>query len=290
MTATPTDLPEQATQPALAMTRLSRIHGQGDTQVFALDDVSLAVFPGELVAVMGASGSGKSTLLNLAGGLDQPTSGMVSVHGRRIDTMKPAQLAALRRDQVGFIFQYYNLIPSLTAQENVALPLELSGVSGRQARLHAAEMMRLVGMGEHAARYPDELSGGQQQRLAIARALVGQRNLILADEPTAALDSHIGQEILELLRERCDNGAAALLVTHEPRNAAWADRVIFLRDGKITDSSATSNDLEALLSTIRSGALAQAGQADTLTDPAWQPATGQPGNDGSYYGQAGEQA
>jgi putative ABC transport system ATP-binding protein len=239
-------------EPALSMTRVTRVHGHDATQVYALDDVSLAVFPGELVAVMGSSGSGKSTLLNLAGGLDRPTSGAITVHGQRIDTMKPAELAAVRRDQVGFIFQYYNLIPSLTAQENVALPLELAGTGGRQARLHAGEMMRLVGMGEHAHRYPDELSGGQQQRLAIARALVGQRKLILADEPTAALDTHIGQEILELIRERCDNGSAALLVTHEPRNAAWADRVIFLRDGKITDSSATSQDLEALLSTIRS--------------------------------------
>ncbi len=242
-----------ARQPELVMTHVSKAFGHDATMVRAVDEVSLAVFSGEMVAVMGASGSGKSTLLNLAGGLERPDRGTISVHGQRIDTAKPAQLAALRRTQVGYVFQYYNLIPSLSAQENVALPLELAGTRGRTARLHAAEMLRLVGMDQHCARFPDELSGGQQQRVAIARALVGPRTLLLADEPTAALDSHIGQEILELIRQRCDQGAAALVVTHEPRNAAWADRVIFLRDGAVTDSSTASADLESLLASIRSG-------------------------------------
>ncbi|GGK50897.1 macrolide ABC transporter ATP-binding protein [Planomonospora parontospora subsp. parontospora] len=199
--------------------------------------MSLDVVAGELVAVMGPSGSGKSTLLNLAGGLDAPTSGEVTVEGAPLSGLSARELAALRRRHVGYVFQDLNLIPSLTAAENVMLPRELDGVRARQARSEAAEILAEIGITE-PGRFPDELSGGQRQRVAIARALVGERRLILADEPTGALDTPTGDDVLRLLRTRCDAGAAVLLVTHEPRYAAWADRVVFLRDGEIADSTA----------------------------------------------------
>ncbi|MFF4416335.1 ABC transporter ATP-binding protein [Streptosporangium sp. NPDC001559] len=178
---------------------------------------------------------GKSTLLNLAGGLDIPTSGEVAVEGASLTGMRAADLAGLRRRHVGYVFQDLNLIPSLTAVENVMLPRELDGVRAAQARQEAGEVLAEVGLADVADRFPDEISGGQRQRVAIARALAGQRRLILADEPTGALDTPTGDEVLQLLRTRCDAGAAVLLVTHEPRYAAWADRVVFLRDGEIAD-------------------------------------------------------
>ncbi|TYB63238.1 ABC transporter ATP-binding protein [Nonomuraea sp. PA05] len=211
---------------------VTREHGQ----VHALRGVSLEVAAGELVAVMGPSGSGKSTLLNLAGGLDRPTTGTVVVEGEDLSRVK--DLAALRRGHVGYVFQDLNLIPSLTAAENVMLPRELDGVRAGQARAEALAVLAETGAAEIADRFPEELSGGQRQRVAIARALVGERRLLLADEPTGALDTATGDEILELLRARCDAGAAVLLVTHEPRYAAWADRVIYLRDGLVAESSA----------------------------------------------------
>ncbi|MEV0827430.1 ABC transporter ATP-binding protein [Nonomuraea rubra] len=211
---------------------VTREHGQ----VHALRGVSLEVSAGELVAVMGPSGSGKSTLLNLAGGLDRPTSGVVTIEGEDLSRVK--DLAALRRGHVGYVFQDLNLIPSLTAAENVMLPRELDGVRTGQARTEALAVLAEVGVEEIAGRFPEELSGGQRQRVAIARALVGERRLLLADEPTGALDTATGDEILELLRARCDAGAAVLLVTHEPRYAAWADRVIYLRDGLVAESRA----------------------------------------------------
>jgi putative ABC transport system ATP-binding protein len=211
---------------------VTREHGQ----VHALRGVSLEVSAGELVAVMGPSGSGKSTLLNLAGGLDLPTSGTVTIEGEDLSRVK--DLAALRRGRVGYVFQDLNLIPSLTAVENVMLPRELDGVRTGQARTEALAVLAEVGVEEIADRFPEELSGGQRQRVAIARALVGERRLLLADEPTGALDTATGDEILELLRARCDAGAAVLLVTHEPRYAAWADRVIHLRDGLVAEPSA----------------------------------------------------
>ncbi|MFI6298128.1 ABC transporter ATP-binding protein [Nonomuraea sp. NPDC050790] len=204
--------------------------------VHALNGVSLDVSPGELVAVMGPSGSGKSTLLNIAGGLDRPTSGRVVIEDR--DLAQVSDLAALRRRSVGYVFQDLNLIPTLTAAENVMLPRELDGVRARQAREEAHAVLAEVALDHVADRFPQELSGGQRQRVAIARALVGQRRLLLADEPTGALDTATGDEILQLLRGRCDAGAAVLLVTHEPRYAAWADKVVFLRDGEIADSTA----------------------------------------------------
>lgn len=235
------------TTPILRLAEVSRVHGSDTTAVRALAGVSMEVHAGELVAVMGPSGSGKSTLLNLAGGLDAPTGGQVFIEGEAIGSLKGDGLARLRRRRVGFVFQDFNLIPSLTAAENVALPLELDGQRVRRARRHAMSALDLVGVRELADRYPDAMSGGQQQRVAIARALVGDRKLVLADEPTGALDSHTGEEVLRVLRERCDHGAAGLLVTHEARHAAWADRVVFLRDGVVVDSTGQPATADSLL-------------------------------------------
>jgi putative ABC transport system ATP-binding protein len=207
--------------------------------------VSLTVRAGELVAVMGPSGSGKSTLLNVAGGLDSVTTGAVLVEGVDLATLSKADLAAVRRRAAGYVFQDLNLIPTLTAAENVALPLELDGSSVRESRRLAVDSLEAVGVAELAGRYPDEMSGGQQQRVAIARALVGDRRLVLADEPTGALDSETGEAVLRLLRRRVDEGAAGVLVTHESRHAAWADRVVFLRDGTVVDSTSYSVDADA---------------------------------------------
>jgi putative ABC transport system ATP-binding protein len=231
----------------LRLRDVTRVHGTDSTAVRALAGVSLDVRAGELVAVMGPSGSGKSTLLNLAGGLDAATSGQVIIEGQTIGTLKGDALARLRRRRVGFVFQDFNLIPSLTAVENVALPLELDGQRVGRARRRAVDALTMVGVQELADRYPDKMSGGQQQRVAIARALVGDRRLVLADEPTGALDSHTGEGVLRVLRERCDAGAAGLLVTHEARHAAWADRVVFLRDGVVVDSTGSPETAEALL-------------------------------------------
>ena len=219
----------------LELVDVTRVHGSGQTEVRALDGVSLRVEAGELVAVMGPSGSGKSTLLNLAGGLDRATSGRVLVQGAELGTMGQDGLAALRRRAVGFVFQDFNLVGSLTAAENIGLPLELDGLALATVREKALEALTEIGLADVSDRFPDEMSGGQRQRVAIARALIGSRTLVLADEPTGAVDSVTGEAILRLLRSRIDAGAAGLLVTHEPRHAAWADRVIYLRDGRIVD-------------------------------------------------------
>jgi putative ABC transport system ATP-binding protein len=231
----------------LELRGVSRVHGTGETAVHALRGVSLKVEECELVAVMGPSGSGKSTLLNLAGGLDAPTSGEVLVEGTDLAGLSRHALAAVRRRSAGYVFQDLNLIPALTAVENAALPRELDGVKVRTARREAIHALEEVGMDELADRFPDELSGGQQQRVAIARALVGPRRLVLADEPTGALDSTTGEMVLRLLRARCDAGASAVLVTHEARHAAWADRVVFLRDGTLVDETGAANPVESLL-------------------------------------------
>jgi putative ABC transport system ATP-binding protein len=199
---------------------------------------------------MGPSGSGKSTLLTLCGGLDQPTDGQVVVEGTVLGTLSKRRLAALRRRSVGYVFQSLNLIPALTAAENVSLPLELDGVSSRKARTAAHAALDEVGVRELADRFPDDMSGGQQQRVAIARALVGDRRLVLADEPTGALDSATGEAVMRVLRTRCDAGAAGVLVTHEARHAAWADRIVFLRDGSMVDDS-RADHAEALLDGAR---------------------------------------
>jgi putative ABC transport system ATP-binding protein len=220
------------------LVEVARVHGEGATAVHALKGVNLEVDAGELVAVMGPSGSGKSTLLNLVGGLDRPTSGTVHIDGQDLATVR--DLAALRRRSVGYVFQDLNLITSLTAVENVMLPRELDGLRSGLARGEAMAVLAEIDVEHLADRFPDELSGGQRQRVAIARALVGERRLLLADEPTGALDTRTGDEILQTLRARCDAGVTVLLVTHEPRYAAWADRVVFLRDGMITDTTDTS--------------------------------------------------
>ncbi|CAN5311060.1 ABC transporter ATP-binding protein [soil metagenome] len=217
----------------LQMHDATRIHGSGSTAVTAVDHVDLAVHAGELVAVMGRSGSGKSTLLNLAGGLDAPSRGTVRVEGTDLSALSPRDLAAIRRRHVGYVFQHGNLLPTLTAAENVSLPLELDGVSLREARASAIAILSEVLHPEVADRYPDQLSGGEQQRVAVARGLVGGRRLLLADEPTGALDEVTAEKVMRLLRDRCDAGAAALVVTHDAAQAAWADRVVRLRDGRI---------------------------------------------------------
>ena len=225
---------------------VTRVHGEGATEVHALRGVSFRARAGELVAVMGPSGSGKSTLLTIAGGLDEPTSGTVSVEGAVLGSLGNAGRARMRRTSIGYVFQDFNLIPALTAAENVALPRELDGERTRAARALALAALEEVGILDLADRLPDEMSGGQQQRVAIARAIVGERRLILADEPTGALDTDTGEEILRLLRNRCDAGAAGVLVTHEARHAAWADRVVFIRDGLIVDESGADSVDELL--------------------------------------------
>ena len=238
---------DQVPQPVLRLVGVHRVHGQGSTAVRALAGVSLEVRAGELVAVMGPSGSGKSTLLHLAGGLDSPTAGDVLVEGVTLTGLSARELAALRRRAVGYVFQDLNLIPALTAAENVALPLELDGVRAARAHTLAVQALSEVGIDDLADRFPDDMSGGQQQRVAIARALVGSRRLVLADEPTGALDSETGEAVLRVLRARVDAGAAGVLVTHEARHAAWADRVIFLRDGRTVDDTGLVPAPESLL-------------------------------------------
>lgn len=232
--------------PILHLRNVSRIHGEGARAVTALSGIELQLAAGEFLALMGPSGSGKSTLLHLAGGLDAPTSGHVLVEGADLTTLDAAGRAALRRRSIGYVFQDFNLLPALTAAENVALPLELDGWSWRRARTAALGVLAEAGVAELADRRPEDMSGGQAQRVAIARALVGERRLLLADEPTGALDQRTGSRILQLLRERADAGAAVLLVTHEPRFAAWADRTLFLRDGRLSGSSGPSDPAQLL--------------------------------------------
>jgi putative ABC transport system ATP-binding protein len=217
--------------------------GAGSTEVRALSGVSLRVEPGEFVAIMGPSGCGKSTLLHLAGALEDPSAGRVLVGGRDLADLDIRGHAALRRSEVGYVFQRLNLLASLTAVENVALPLELDGISARIARARAKDALASVGLDEQVDRYPDDFSGGQQQRIAIARAIVGERKLLLADEPTGSLDTATGDSVIEVLAALPElHGTAVVLVTHEPRFASWTDRVVFLRDGRIIDQTASTVD------------------------------------------------
>ncbi len=233
--------------PTLEVERVTRVFGEGRLEVDAVTDVSLSAAAGELVAVMGPSGSGKTTLLSLAGGLDHPTSGTVFVEGVDLSELGRAELARLRRRSIGYVFQQMNLVEGLTAIENVSLPLEFDGRGRRDARAAAGSALELVSIAELADRFPDELSGGEQQRVAIARAVVGDRVLLLADEPTGALDSVTGESVLRLLRGHCDRGGAAVLVTHDATFAAWADRIVFLRDGRIVDETQPASGPETLL-------------------------------------------
>ena len=234
-------------RPLLELRKVTRVHGQGPAAVTALRDVCLTVPAGQLVAVMGPSGSGKSTLLHLAGGLDTPTDGEVFVQGVPLGGLSRKHLARMRRRAIGYVFQDFNLVPALTVAENVALPLELDRVRVSEARRQAMCALEELEISELADRFPDDVSGGQRQRVAIARALVGERRLVLADEPTGALDSETGEQVLRLLRRRVDAGASGVLVTHDSRLAAWADRVVFLRDGRLVDESARSRDPSVLL-------------------------------------------
>ena len=228
------------TAPLLRLDGVSMQYGSGETSVTALSGIDLTVERGELVAIMGASGSGKSTLLTIAGGLTVPTSGEVVIDGHWVSQLSVRQLAALRRKTLGFVFQDFNLIPALTAIENVSLPLELDGWKVKRARRAAKDALSVVDLSDRETHYPSDLSGGQQQRVAIARAVVGGRSLILADEPTGALDSTTGELVLRMLRSRVDAGAGGILVTHDARHAAWADRIVFVRDGRIIDDAAAS--------------------------------------------------
>lgn len=232
--------------PVLSLRDVTKTYGAGEQAVAALTGASLDVTAGEMVAVMGTSGSGKSTLLAIAGALLSPTSGEVEVAGQPLARLSARRLAAVRREVIGFVFQDFNLLPSLTALENVALPLDLGGVSRATARSEARRALAAVGMRERGRSFPDELSGGQRQRVAIARAIVGSRRLLLADEPTGALDSVTGEHVLEGLRERADEGAAVVLVTHDARHAAWADRIVYLGDGRVVDETRASRP-ESLL-------------------------------------------
>ena len=218
----------------------------------ALDHLNLKVEAGEFVAVMGPSGCGKSTLLHLLGGLDRPSEGSVVIDNHNLADLKDKEISELRRRKIGFVFQFYNLIPVLTATENAALPLLLDGVKSAQAKAKATDWLEKVSLAERGSHRPDQLSGGQQQRVAIARALVSDPDLILADEPTGNLDSRAGDEIAGLLSQVSEKwGRAIIMVTHDPRIAAYADRIIFLKDGKIVDEARLTGTNEEQAKTLK---------------------------------------
>ena len=231
----------------LELRDVSKTYGHEAAEVHALRDVTMSVDAGALVAVMGPSGSGKSTLLTIAGSLEDPTAGEVRVGGASLSGMSADDKARLRRRSIGFVFQDYNLLPGLTAVENVSLPLELDGRPARKARLSGLATLDELGLADRAACYPDELSGGERQRVAIARAIVGDRGLLLADEPSGALDSANGEAVMRLVVAACHRGLAAVVVTHDAQLASWADRVLFIRDGQIVDQTVKSSGPDALL-------------------------------------------
>jgi putative ABC transport system ATP-binding protein len=232
---------------ALELRQVSKLYGEGPSQVRALDSVDLAVGYGALVAVMGPSGSGKTTLLTIAGTLEDPSSGEVVVGGRPVASLSRNDRARLRRRSIGYVFQDFNLLAGLTALENATLPLELDGNSAKVARIPGLEALERLGVADKADRFPDDLSAGERQRVAIARAVVGDRRLLLADEPTGALDSVNGEAVMRLLRAACKDGVAGVVVTHDAQLASWADRVVFLRDGRVVDQTAPSPGPESLL-------------------------------------------
>ena len=232
---------------ALELHQVSKVYGSGPNAVHALTSVDLAVDSGELVAIMGPSGSGKSTLLTIAGSLEEPTSGQVLVNDVDLATVSRSDRAKMRRRVIGYVFQDFNLLPGLTAIENVTLPLELDGTRSKAAKAAALEALEELDVAERAHRFPDELSGGERQRVAIARAIVGERGLLLADEPTGALDSVNGEGVMRLLRAATQRGVAGVVVTHEAQLASWADRVVFLRDGHVVDQTVAPPGPESLL-------------------------------------------
>jgi putative ABC transport system ATP-binding protein len=236
----------------LELREVSKSYGQGSGEVQALREVSLSAQEGAMVAVMGPSGSGKSTLLTIAGTLEEPTSGEVLLAGQPVGKLSRNARARLRRRVIGYVFQDFNLLSGLTAAENVSLPLELDGLSGRKARVAALKVLDRLGLSERASHYPDQMSGGERQRVAIARAMVGERKLLLADEPSGALDSVNGEAVMRLVHDACKNaGMTAVVVTHDAQLASWADRVVFLRDGRVTDQTVPAPGPESLLTTER---------------------------------------
>src|SRR4051795_5752011 len=266
---TPTNLcpmheprPIEVATPAVEVRDLVKVYGSGAAAVRALRGVDLAIAPGEFVAIMGPSGSGKSTLLHIVGALESPTSGMGAVGARRYDGLDDRELTRLRRDRIGFVFQFFNLLGSLTAEENVALPALIARRHDEALRSRARELLARVGLGERAGHLPAELSGGEQQRVSIARALLLAPDLVLADEPTGNLDSRAGTQVLQLLRDvnRAD-GTTIAMVTHDPSAAAAADRVVFLRDGEIA-AEVPGGSPAAVAAQL--AALEPAGAEDTL--------------------------
>jgi putative ABC transport system ATP-binding protein len=232
----------------LELRRVSKTYGDGSAEVRALVEVSLTVNAGAMVAVMGPSGSGKSTLLTIAGSLEEPTRGEVLVGGQALSGMARNAKARLRRQVIGYVFQDFNLLPGLTAMENVSLPLELDGLAARKARAAGLRALDELGLAERASQYPDQLSGGERQRVAIARAVVGERRLLLADEPSGALDSVNAEAVMRLVHDACKQGGmAAVVVTHDAHLASWADRVIFLRDGLVVDQTSPPPGPESIL-------------------------------------------
>ncbi len=231
----------------LEMHHVSKTYGEGATEVHALTDINLSVEAGVMVAVMGASGSGKSTLLTIAGSLEDATNGEVFVGGAALSKLSRNDRARLRRRSIGYVFQDFNLLAGLNAVENVSLPLELDGVPARKAKAAGLAALDELGLADRAAHFPDELSGGERQRVSIARAVVGERQLLLADEPSGALDSVNGEAVMRLVRAACHRGVAAVVVTHHAQLATWADRVVFLRDGYAVDQTSPPAGPESLL-------------------------------------------
>jgi putative ABC transport system ATP-binding protein len=230
----PPSKPAQAGPPAVETRELTRVYGEGPTGVRALDGVTLVIGRGEMVAIMGPSGSGKSTLLHLLGALETPSGGSIALAGRHYEGLGDRELTLLRRDTIGFVFQFFNLLPALTAAENVMLPALIAGRRDAGTRARASELLTRVGLAARTSHLPTELSGGEQQRVSIARALLLEPELVLADEPTGNLDSHSGAEILELLAElNRGEGHTIVMVTHDPNVASIAGRVLFMRDGRL---------------------------------------------------------
>jgi len=234
----------------LELRDISKVYGEGAAEVCALQRIDLSVDAGSLVAVMGTSGSGKSTLLTIAGSLEEPTSGEVYIEGRPLSSLSRNGKAQLRRQSVGYVFQDYNLLAGLSAVENVSLPLELDGVAARKAQAAALESLENFGLKDRASHYPDQMSGGERQRVAIARAVAGNRRLLLADEPSGALDSTNAETVMRLILAACHRGMAAVVVTHDAQLASWADRVVFLRDGRVIDQTLPVTNPEAILADL----------------------------------------